>query len=870
MNRAEWSEIHRLRDAGMSIKGIAAALAMSRNTVRRGLGLTEPPDDHRARAGSVTDAYADRIRELLADDPDMPIARIAEELGWTRSRTTLARRVATERERLGSGDAASPDPTPDRRPTLAVPSFPTEFVGRRAELNQLRTSLGTHRLVTIAGVGGVGKTRIAAQAASEFRRAYADGVRVVELAQVRKPALVAQAVFDGLGLAPFDRPGHSVTGAIIERIRHQQLLLVLDNCEHVAEACADLIAELLRFTTGLRVLATSREVLSLPGECVVVLQPLSSAAMSLFESRARDILSDFELSDANRAAVQRICERLDGLPLAIELACARLRALTVTELADRLDRGLDLLSSRGLAGSERHQSLEAALRWSYELCTPQQQLLWARISVFAGGFDVEMAEAICADERLRPGEVLDCLYDLVGKSVLAREEAGGRVRFRVLETIREFGHALLEPVESQRLTRRHLTWCAELVETAARRWSSDEQAALAIRLRSNVANLRTALQTATGAGDLDPDPEIAAVLASSAWFLWTCGVSAREHVHWLEEVLLMPDLPEAARARVIATLGMVETLRGNRTGLSDALSSAVEVAERHDDLATAALATDALGLGAFFGGDTAAAGVLLTRAVRLCEHGTVTRPDVWCAAQVHLGMVAAFAGRGDDAERHVDAVLRRSETTGEHWFRSYATHGRGLVALAKGDPRRAAEEARESLRLLREFADGVGVPLMIELLAWAEAESGVADRAAVLLGASSVLWQAFGEQLYGSRPWLAKREEVERAVTRALGEHGYRTRHAHGAALSIQELLGFALGESTQTFPAAGGVPSSLESLSPREREVAQHVAAGLTNKQIAETLVVSPRTVEGHVEHILAKLGVANRNQVALTVAGG
>jgi predicted ATPase/DNA-binding CsgD family transcriptional regulator len=721
----------------------------------------------------------------------------------------------------------------------------------------------------------VGKTRLATQTAVELRRGFTDGVRVVELASLRNPALLAQTVFDGLGIAHLDQPDRSVVDALVEHVRTRHMLIVLDNCEHMLDASARFVDDVLRATSRVHFLATSREVLNLAGERITVLHPLSTAdpatardrtpAMALFESRARDVVAGFVVDDTNREAVRRVCERLDGLPLAIELACARLRVLSVGELAERLADSFDLLSSRGRGGAERHQSLQAAMAWSYELCTREQQLLLARVSVFAGGFDTGAAESVCADDALPTGAILDCLYDLVGKSLLQREESRGRVRFRILETIREFGQATLTPEERDRLRRRHLEWCAGLVTEAVGSWFSDRQFEISERLRVNLANVRTALETALALVDDTQGPS-AAELVSAPWFLWACGLSSREHAMWLGRVLELEQLPPGQRAGVLGTLGLVRTMQGYRDDVEPVLTEALELARRSGDVPAIAFVLDARGLGAFFDGDHEVAETLLSEALALYGTCPDLRGDLSSAVQVHLGMLHCFDGRTREAQKHFDDVRGRCEQAGERWMLSYAVFGQSLVAVTEGRFPDAVELATASLCLKRDFEDSVGTPLAVEMLGWAEAGAGSAARSATLIGAASVLWRAFGQQLYGSAQWMARRERFELRARNELGAAAYEARKRHGAAMGIAELMDFALDRTTLARPEPDAV--LVAALSPREREVARHLAAGLSNRQIAQALVLSHRTVEGHVEHILQKLHMQNRNEVAVALA--
>ena len=731
-----------------------------------------------------------------------------------------------------------------------------------------------------AGVQAVGHARLAAQAAHEFRRAFDDGARMVELSALRDPALVPQAIADSLGLAHQIRSGSTATASIAAHLADQHLLLVLDNCEQVRDAVADFVAELLRTSSRLRVLVTTRELLDLPGEDVQFLGPLlvyddDTTAVALFESRAREVLSDFTVDRDNIDQVRRVCNRLDGIPLAIELACIRLRVLSLSEIADRLDTGLTLLSSRSRRGDERHSSMQAAIGWSYELCTAAQRRLWARCSVFAGGFDAELAGLVCADDAddadgdLPAEAVLDCLYDLVGKSVLHRVEVAGRVRFRVLEPIREFGDAVLSETERARVTRRLLDGCARRLAAEVDTWFGGDQRRLTQQMHADLPNVRTALQFALG-GDRAAVTLAVEVLAGP-WFLWACGFSASEHVVWLERLLGSPLLSAEQRARALGTVGMVQTLVGDRDSARPHLAESLALCEQLGDRGTArAGGLNGLGLAAFYDGDLRRGEELLTQSLDLYEALVpAARADLPCTALVHRGLLACFDGRPAEAGRIFESVRDRCAAADESWMRSYATYGLGLVAFTEGRHHDAMALARESLRLQESFADAVGTPLALELLGWAEAVAGSPSRSAILLGASSSRWGAFGRQLYGSEQWIAQRAQVVLRARRELGPSRFATCQARGAGMDLRDLLAFA-GDPDEALPERSDPRSPLlVGLSRREGEVATHLARGLSNREIAELLVLSPRTIEGHVERVLQKLGLPNRNQVAAAFAG-
>ena len=859
MNADEWREIVDLRQSGESISGIATALNVSRNTVRRALEFDGPPPDHRPRVGSSADALRPRIAAALDDDPEVTIAQLHRDLQWTGSRNTLAgtvRRVKEERSSRNRATISSP---------TDIPSFSTSFVGRDDELHTIRTMLGESRLVTIAGPGGIGKSRLAAAAASASGRGFDDGVRCVERAAVRSDTLLPQTILDALGFDDRDSPGRSATESLLESLRSKRMLVVLDNCEHLVGACAALISLILRSTEQVKILTTSREILSTPDEHVHVLDPLSTtgAALELFENRAAAALSGFSITPSTRDAVHRVCTQLDGMPLAIELACARLTALSVEDLAERLDDRLSLLTIGNRGGPSRHRSLHATVDWSYDLCTTEEQILWARLSVFSGGFDLHMAENICAGAPVDASRILDALSGLIGKSVLQRTVDDGRIRFGMLETIRQFGASKLTAEERSDLSIGHLRWCADLVRATRRSWTGSDQVQATRRLRENRANLRAALQTALTDSThetLDLGSNLAAM-----WFLWSSAFSVREQRMWVTEFLARDGVPDDVMPRLQATLGLLQTMQGERTAAVGTLNAAVQTAREHGDDATLAFALQTQGLNTYLGGDFVTGERSLSDALSLYDaHPDIT--DLMWTAHIEMGMLCSSNGETRRAADNFEFVYTQASATGEKWMLSYAVYGLGLVALVRGHHDEAIALAIEALELKRAFDDTVGATLVTDLLAWAESAAGSGERAAVLLGAASSMWDSFGAQLYGSEHWVQRREVYESRARATLGEKAYAVAHRRGESLSMAELIGYALGERSQELKEASSDPTSR--LSPREMDVARLVAEGLSNREIADRLVLSVRTVEGHVAHTLRKLGIARRHQVALSPA--
>lgn len=863
MNVDEWAEIRRCHAEGESIKAMAERLGMSRNTVRRALSMPTPPDDRRRTRGSVVDDVDDRIREILLSAPDTTIAEMVRALDWDRSRTVLSRRVRGLREEIETA----------RRETdlvgTVLPQQTTSFVGRRDELRELRALLGRHRVVTLAGPGGIGKTRLATEAATEFRRAFPDGVRFVSFAASRENYMLAQVVCDALGLEGRDAHAHSVEDTLVSFLQHRRMLLILDNCEQVIDGAARLVARIAEETTSVRILATSREVLSIPGEYVYRLTPLPTGdrsrpgAVELFTHRAEAVLSGFTMDDDSAADVQRICERLDGIPLAIELACSRLTVLSVRELADLLDNRVLALNNGTRDRTTRHRSLQATIDWSYELCSPAEQRLWASLSVFAEGFELDAVLSVCRDDA--ESEIVDSMSALVSKSVVLRDTVDGRVRFRMLESIREYGAGRLASSQQLALRTRLLDWALRTITDCAARWFSADQVALAAVVRRNRANLRAAVQSSLTDPALRGRLGDVATALGSAKFLWACGISIREQRAWINQLLSLSELDRGTVGRLLATLGLIQTLQGDRDSAEFTLRRAGELARAHNDLETTAFATHTSGLRALFDGDFRTATALFD-AAESAYRNLAGSAELLATLRVHQGMLAAATLDVEGAATLFRSAHDSAQAVGESWFLAYATYGLGLTAWIDGDHDTAAARATDALRSHRVFDDAIGTTLMTDLLGWSMASAGHGDRAAVLLGAASTRWDLVGQQLYGSEHWNSLRDKALSATHEQMSDASFEVAWRRGRTMSTGELYAFVFGSDTvQVAPDREGDPR--DDLSPREREVADLVVDGLTNRQIAEQLVLSVRTVEGHVEHVLRKTGVGRRSELASVV---
>ncbi|MGW3141907.1 ATP-binding protein [Streptomyces sp. NPDC001139] len=634
------------------------------------------------------------------------------------------------------------------------------FVGRSAELAGLARALDTARLVTVTGAGGVGKSRLAARAAA--LHTPGDEVRRVELAPVRDPRFVDHAVAEALGLT--DHTARPPRETLLADLAGRQLLLVLDGFEHLVEACAGLVGELLRAVPGLRVLATGRRPLGVPGERVFPLAPLGEdEAVRLLAERAA--LHGVPVPDDED--VRALCRRLDGIPLAVELAAGRLRALSPGQLLERLEDRFRLLTGGGPDGPARHRTLRLAIGWSHELCTPRERLLWARLSVFAGRFDLEAVEYVCAGHGLDADDVLDVLTELLAQSVVAREETPAGVRYRMLDTVRAYGADWLEAAgDAARLRRRHRDWYLGLAIWCELDWFSPRQDEVAARVEAELPNLRCALEHCLNEPE---EAHLGQYLAGSLWFCWAgCGRLA-EGRHWLEQVVRLDSGHDRSRLKALWVLGYVAILQGDTVPALAALRECREEAERCGDPAAVAYAEHRTGCLALVTDDMPRAERLLRSALERYEEIGELNSNV-LMARVELAMARAFQGDLPGAVRMCEEVRRVCEDHGERWTRTYALFVLAYAAWADGDPARARALLGDCLTGAHAFHDLLGSVLAVELLALVTAVEGDAAEAAVLQGAAGRMWPSVGLPLFGSAYFSAPHQLCEATARQRLGD----------------------------------------------------------------------------------------------------
>jgi predicted ATPase/DNA-binding CsgD family transcriptional regulator len=757
-----------------------------------------------------------------------------------------------------------------------LPAEVTSFVGRRRELADAKRALSKSRLVTLTGVGGVGKTRIAERVARDRRRAYPHGVWLVELAESSDPALLTETVLIELGVP--GQPAGDVLDALIDFLRSRHLLLVLDNCEHLVDEVAALSSALLRSCSDLQILATSRAPLRVVGEAVVPVPPmpvpdpvrgggmaglLRYDAVALFTERAAAAVPDFALTEDNYSDVAALCYRLEGLPLAIELAAGRLRTLSPAQILSKLDDPYALLKGDERGRPQRQQTLRACVEWSYQLCTPQEQRLWARLCVFAGSFELDAIEAVCAED-ITADAIVDLVSGLVDKSIVVRHERGTVVQYRLLEAIRDFGlERLKEASDGTALKVRHLQWYAALVQTAKAEWVSERQVYWLTRLTAENANLRSAIDFSLNEhGDANAVMELVVQIPLGCF--WAQGTIG-EGRHWLDEALARSSGATVVRIRALlrnSTLAMVggEFARGDKL-----LDAARDLIAHVSDPTVLAQVHHVTALSARHAGDLGRSISELEQALFLSK-GT---PDLDSYLDIlqSLAFITSLAGLHERSMACHQEIIALTEPRGESLHRANALMALGLYAWRRGDPVRTVELQRANLEIKLRLDDLVGTAFSLEALAWGVGAMGQHKRAAHMLGTAEVLWDSTGGSIAAVFPQLVVEHDTCVAAARAaLGDQRYEAAFRRGRQMSPAQALGQA--EHTRRSTKSGQVGAGAAVLTTREQEIAMLLAQGLSNKAIAKTLVIAQRTAETHVANIMAKLGLTSRSQVAAWLA--
>jgi non-specific serine/threonine protein kinase len=783
---------------------------------------------------------------------------------------------------------------------------------------EVKRELEMTRLLTLTGVGGSGKTRLAVEVARDLAQGYPDGVWLVELAPLSEEELVPKAVAEALGVT--ERPAEPLADTLAEVLRRWELLLILDNCEHLLEATARLVDLMLDSCPQLRVLATSREALGVEGELRRAVPPLSmpepQAAFSpeeleayesvrLFVERAMARDPSFSLSPHNALAVAEICRMLEGIPLAIELAAARVGTLSAEQISERLTDSLKLLTGGTRTQMPKQRTLRGALDWSYELLSEDEKKLFGELSVFAGGWTLEAAEAVGAGEDVQEEDILDLLSGLVEKSLaVAKGFDEGRVRYRLLEPVRQYALEKLEEVgEVEEVRRRHAGFFVALAENAEPRLRGPEDMQWLERLEAEHDNLGAALSWALERRE----PQLGLRLAGALWMFWHAHGHYGEGRKWLEDALAkddwgsvaarlkalegvfwltydQQDLERAEAAaqeglRLSAESGIEDSiaasfrtmlaygarLRGDYGRAKELLEESLALSREADDKVQIAEALLELAGVSFYLEDPEGANKLYEEGITMCrEIGYMYRLADFLYSQGYTVLVQGDHERGAALNEEAAALCR------ERGYKSFALVGAvdnlGWAALLQDDHERARTSYEESLTLCKELGDKWIASESLGGLACVAGARGEAERAARLFGVAEALREAVGYQ--HTTEERALREPYLRAARSQLDEASWEEAFAEGQTMSMEVAIEYALSveePSTTTPSSMSEQPSAPATehparLTSREVEVLGLVAEGLTNAQVAQRLFLSPRTVQRHLNSIYHKLGVSSR----------
>jgi non-specific serine/threonine protein kinase len=793
----------------------------------------------------------------------------------------------------------------------------TSFIGREHVQAELESLLASARLVTLTGPGGCGKTRLALQVAGVVSRRCRDGVWLVELASLRDRALLPQLITKTLSIS--HAPEQPALEALLDYVQSKEMLLLLDNCEHLIGDCASLAQQLVSQAAGLRLLVTSREPLALAGERLYSLSGLACPAVGedqridnpidlmqydavrLLVERARTVLPNFTLTPANASSVVQICRKLDGLPLALELASARSNVLTIQQIAERLDDQFSLLVSTQRAAPEpRHHTLRTAMDWSYELLSTPEQALLRRLSVFSGGCALATVEAVCTGDEVERIQLLDLLSSLVNKSLVVAETLqANEARYHLLETIRQYAQEkLIAAGEGPAIRDRHLESFLELTERVAQKLTGQDQQRWLHWLEAETGNLRAALAWSLESHAIEAGLRIAIAL----YQFWTIRNYVAEGLAWTEQLLSKADdlIAPVTRANALTYASLLAGMRGNTSAQVAYGRQAGHLAEAAGDEGRPALtwALAALAHASRAMGDHETEFTLAQRVIELRREAGDAYP---LGRELYIYSSTAMAiGKYDSAKAMLDEALPLLRQAGDSYRIAMALNYRGDLARCQRRYAQAQSAYEESLSLLRAIGAGRDLASVLHNLGHACLHRRDVERASALFNESLALhqaqhhkrgmtesllgfaalaiasdWPAAGARLLaalvelgGQRSasfWVATRLEYEHYVSRArarLTEAEFEAEQSTGRALSLEQAVDVAQQVARQVTAANKDEPKAA-ALTVRERDIAVRIAQGKSNGEIATELVLSKRTVEAHIANILSKLGFRNRAQI-------
>ena len=756
-----------------------------------------------------------------------------------------------------------------RRPQpTGLPAELTSFVGRRPELREVKRLLATTRLLTLTGSGGAGKTRLALRAAVELSRGFPDGAWLVSLAPVQDSLLVPQAVFTALRV--HDLSAGLSLSSLTGYLAGKRLLLVLDNCEHLLDGCAILATTLLSSCPGLRVLATSRQALGVAGEVRMVVPPMSlpepggisagqalnSDAVWLLSERATAVIPGFTIDAGNAAGVVELCRRLDGIPLALELAAVRLGSLSLDQLNQGLATELSILGDGNRGADARQQTLDATIGWSYRLLDEQERLLWARLSVFAGGFDADAVAEVCSDPQLPAPQIAGVLGALVDKSILTRQLTGSSARYWLLDTLRQYGQQRLRELSEELPTqKRHLHWICTIAQSVGA-WD-DRQVEAFTRVSRERDNVWAALDFCAR------EPAEVAAGATAARHMmtfWACRGPFGDVRRVLTDLAGAAPQRSLARAWLLWVAAVMAHRENDYTACAALCDASRQIGTELKDVAVVAWSLLVGAIPLWAEGDLTGARERLESALALAELMQVEHIEL-DARSTLCGVLTATGelGRAIELGEQCIAISKRR---GELWVRGFALNYLSQAIWLRGDWVRGEALAREAAVCKHALDDGNGLAIVLETLAWMAAELGRHERAAHLHGAAARVRQETSQTLIAL--FHTQHERSESAARHGLGSRAYDAAFARGRAMTIDESVDFAVGVTQRPKPAPAGRSQPRPELTSRQLEVARLITDGLSNKQIAARLFLSERTVETHITNTLNKLGLNSRVQIS------
>ena len=769
---------------------------------------------------------------------------------------------------LDGGQNATPS-----RSRHNLPSQLNRFIGREPEMNQGRDLLSSTRLLTITGAGGCGKTRLALEIALAALDGYADGIWLAELAPITDPGILAQRLLTVL-MVP-EVSGRPPLYALAEHLHDKRMLLVLDNCEHIVDACAAVAQSLLADCPNLRILATSREALSIPGEVIwrvpslrlpdaaqrLNLQALSDCeAVALFIDRAHAVEPNFTLTTRNADAVVQICARLDGIPLAIELAAARVRLISAQQILSRLNDTFRLLTTGSRTALPRQQTLRASIEWSHDLLTEREQILFRRLSVFAGSFTLDAVERVCSGDGLKAHGALDVVGRLADKSVLIAEEGdAGLARFRLLETVRQYSRErLVEAGEVESTERSHCDYYVALSEAADAAMHGAGQAAWLERLEEEHDNLGRALSWC-----VKHNQQSALRLAAALSDFWLERGYLTEGRLWLEAVLAGAMGDPVSRARSLMVAGNLAYHQADFGAATSCFDESLAIWRNVGDRQGEGWALVALGMVAHGQGDLDGCRGSLEEGLSLCRE--VKDADGIGRALFQLGLVAAQQGKVEEAERLGEEALALSRRAGDLIATSRALHNLAIVAYLRHDRANLRAFSEEGMVLSRTLRTPTGVALGLDRFAVLAEWDHRHEAALMLAGAAAGIRVATRAVI--SPLWVAAIAQVLEPARKTLGADAASRAWNEGTRMAPEDAVAYALAflSEEKDKPKPGRKPADPLALTRREQGIAALVAEGMTNRQIAGKLFISRRTAETHIQHILNKLGVNSRTQIAV-----